>query len=191
MDLTRRMKNLIFTITTGRSGTVYLTELLRRNLPNGEVHHERFGYQDFSVETPDASHFMLFNSAGNVKQVQDFWEQKLVRNVQTSADWYVEISHVLSKAGLLENLHHLAGHAVHIVILTRNVEDVAWSFYNRFDFFNFGFTWLFSLDPRYPNKLVTSADLMKAGMRATRSGMYSRWRREPSTTSGSWQVCRT
>ena len=103
-------KTFIFTVTTGRSGTGYLTRLLSENLVDAEVHHERLGYQAFGVDTPDASHFTLFNSVGNVVQVQDFWRQKLT-----------EISHFNAKAGLIENLGGLHEHGdVHLIVLYRD-----------------------------------------------------------------------
>jgi len=33
----------VFTVTTGRSGTLWLAELLRRNLEDAVVFHERVG----------------------------------------------------------------------------------------------------------------------------------------------------
>lgn len=159
------MQRFVFTITTGRSGTVYLSDLLRANLAQAEVHHERTGYQDFGVETPDASHFMLFNSAGNTDKVQAFWEQKLARIAKLDAPIYVETSHFLVKAGLIENIAPLteAGR-VDLIVLTRDIEATLWSFMNRFDFANFGFTWLFYLDPRYPRKIVSYDAMQKHGM---------------------------
>lgn len=157
-------KQFVFTVTTGRSGTVYLTELLKLNLRDAEVHHERTGFQSYGVETPDASHFMLFNSVGNVAQVRAFWAQKFDRIAAGPRRWYVEASHFLAKAGLLENIHFLAGKGrVHVILLKRDPGKIAWSFYNRHDFANLGFTWLFALDPRYPNRIVDSAEFRKGG----------------------------
>jgi hypothetical protein len=77
--MAQHRRNFIFSVSTGRSGTAYLAKLLAANLPDAEIHHERTGYQNFGVHTPDASHFTLFNSLGNVKNVQDYWAQKLSR----------------------------------------------------------------------------------------------------------------
>ena len=148
-------KTFIFTVTTGRSGTSYLTRLLAENLIDAEVHHERLGYQAFGVDTPDASHFTLFNSLGNVAKVKNFWRGKLARVAQTPADLYAEVSHFNAKAGLIENLDVLREHGdVHIILLRRDPLATLRSFHNRHDFANLGFTWLFALDPRYPNKIV-------------------------------------
>ena len=157
-------KTFIFTVTTGRSGTGYLTRLLSENLVDAEVHHERLGYQAFGVDTPDASHFTLFNSVGNVVQVQNFWRQKLTRIAKTLADSYAEISHFNAKAGLIENLGGLYEHGdVHLIVLYRDPLATLRSFHNRHDFANLGFTWLFALDPRYPNKIVPADEHRKFG----------------------------
>lgn len=156
----------LFTITTGRSGTVYLTDLLKRNLTDACIFHERMGFQSLGVNTPDASHFTLFNSVGNTEKVQAFWQQKFDRDVKTPNEWYIETSHFLSKAGLMENIHLLKEHAdeIHIVHLRRHVFKTFWSYVNRFDFFNVGFTWLFTLDPRYPKKIIDSKPFLEHGM---------------------------
>jgi len=158
-------KTFVFPITTGRSGTVYLSELLRINLDGAEVHHERLGYLQLGVDTPDASHFTTFNSAGNVDSVQAFWQQKLDRIADSSAGIYAECSHFLAKAGLVENLHRLQGRgSTHLILLKRDPKKVYFSLLNRFDFANYGFTWLFYLDPRYPNVIVDSKPFRPHGM---------------------------
>lgn len=152
----------VFTVTTGRSGTVYLTELLQQNLVDVTVYHERTGYLNFGVHTPDASHFTTFNSIGNAANVRTFWQQKFERDLTTPTEYYVETSHFLAKAGLLENLDILEQQAadIYIIILKRDMFDILWSYTNRFDFANLGFTWLFTLDYRYPNKIVNPAPLV-------------------------------
>jgi len=156
----------LFTITPGRSGTVFLTQLLRENLSDALVFHERTGYGNFGIDTPDASHFMRFNSEGNSQHIKDFWHKKFTLIKNTSDLWHIEVSHFLSKAGLIENIHLLESFAeeVHIVIQNRDLLKMLWSYVNRFDFANFGFTWLFTLDPRYPNVIVNSEPFMKRGM---------------------------
>ncbi|MBV7380570.1 hypothetical protein [Maritimibacter dapengensis] len=158
-------RQFVFPLTTGRSGTVFLTELLRLNWIDAEVHHERLGYTQIGVESPDASHFTFFNSVGNVDHVRRFWAQKLERIAASDTVRYAEISHFLFKAGLVENITPLveAGE-VHLIILTRDPFKILWSYVNRFEFTNFGYTWLFALDPRYPNVLVNSAPFMEHGV---------------------------
>ncbi len=161
-----RRKRFVFTITTGRSGTTFLTDHLRLNLNNAEIHHERGeAFHSHGWHTPDASHFMRFNSIGNLPDVRDFWRRKLACTVYGSSETYVETSHFLAKGGLIENLDLLGTDAeIHLVHLTRDIFDTAWSLANRFDFYNLGFTWLFYLDPRYPKNLVPSEDFGKHGM---------------------------
>lgn len=150
---TNSSKQYIFPITTGRSGTVFLSKLLRENLPDADVFHERLGFLNFGVYTPDASHFTLFNSVGNVPKVRRFWQQKFQRDRQGAKSYHAEISHFLVKAGLLENIDLLDGQ-IHVVVLKRDIFKILWSYINRFDFYNTGFTWMFTLDHRYPNVIV-------------------------------------
>lgn len=155
----------VFTITTGRSGTSYLAELLARNVPDSRVWHERTSFGSFGIDTPDLSHFTLFNSVGNVSRVQGFWRRKFARDRKTDRSVHGEASHLLAKAGLLENIGMLTnnGATVDIVILKRDVADTVWSFYNRFDFVNNGLAWAFYLDAAYPNVIVNSAPFVGYG----------------------------
>lgn len=164
MPAASNARKFVFSATTGRSGTGYLAELLRRNLPDATVHHERTGYLSFGIDTPDTSHFTQFNSAGNVRPVREFWQRKHARLRAETGVWYVETSHLLLKAGLLENIGPLteAGE-VSIVVLTRDVADTVISFVERHDFANSGFTWLWTLDPRYPNKITAPGPLLDLG----------------------------
>lgn len=158
-------KRYIFPITTGRSGTVFLTELLKLNWPEAETHHERLGFQTLGLDSPDASHYTLFNSVGNVDRVKAYWDIKMARLRASKAETYAEISHFLFKAGLVENMAPLLEDGeVHLVLLTRDPFKIQWSYVNRFEFSNFGYTWLFALDPRYPNVMVKAAPFMEHGM---------------------------
>ena len=163
-DIERR-RRFVFTIAPGRCGTRFLSSLLERNLPAAEVHHERIGYRSFGVHTPDASHFTLFNSVGNVSAVREFWSRKLTALRYGNQPHYVETSHFLAKAGLVENLDLLGDEPeVHLIVLRRELFALAWSLANRMDFANFGFTWLFALDPRYPRIIVDPSPLDRFGM---------------------------
>jgi hypothetical protein len=84
------MTNFVFTMTTGRSGTLYPAQLLAQNLPDAECYHEIVGWDRFGVDTPDLSHMTLFNSQGNVEKVQAFWRSKLARIAATPRQLYVE-----------------------------------------------------------------------------------------------------
>ena len=65
-------KNYIFTITPGRTGTMYLAELIAQNTKDREVHHEILDYDAFGVDSPDLSTLTLFNSEGNITKVKNF-----------------------------------------------------------------------------------------------------------------------
>jgi hypothetical protein len=159
------MKNFLFTLTTGRSGTKYLAELLGRNLPHAECHHEICGWDRFGVDTPDVSHMTLFNSQGNVEKVRSFWRSKLGRVAATPQAWYVETSHLLMKAGLVENLAPLIEDGtVHLIALERDPYATIVSFRNRFDFWGKADRWLWYLDPEYPRNLVPSRELFAKGI---------------------------
>jgi hypothetical protein len=161
----KKMTHFVFTLTTGRSGTLYLAELLAKNLPDAECYHEITGWDRFGVDTPDISHMTLFNSQGNVEKVQAFWRAKLARVAATPRQFYVETSHLLMKAGLVENIAPLtAKGTVHLIALERDVLPTLLSFRKRLDFVHKGNQWLWYLDPDYPQNLVPSADLVKAGI---------------------------
>ena len=157
-------KNFLFTMTTGRSGTQYLTELLRRNLPDADCHHEILDWDRFGVDMPDLSTMMLFNAQGNVAKVREFWGKKLARIALTPRRFYVETSHMLMKAGLIENLAPLteAGR-VHLVMLERDPFATILSFLNRGDFASHGNQWIWYLDPRYPRNIVNALPAMERG----------------------------
>jgi hypothetical protein len=154
------MKKFVFTMTTGRSGTRYLARLLEQNLPDAECHHEIHGWDRFGVDTPDVSHMTLFNSQGNVEKVQAFWKSKLARIAATPREFYVETSHLLMKAGLIENLAPLTAEGtVHLITLERDPYATIVSFRERLDFLSRANYWLWYLDPEYPRNLVPSRDL--------------------------------
>ena len=46
------MTNFVFTLTTGRSGTLYLAQLLFQNLPDAECYHEIVGWDRFGPGNP-------------------------------------------------------------------------------------------------------------------------------------------
>ena len=151
-------KKFIYSITTGRSGSAYLTRLLEQNACDSTIYHERTGWQMFGEVTPDLSHAMLYNSVGNVERVKAFWDKKFRFDSSHDQPTYIETSHLLSKAGLCENLPKLATQAskIHLIVLKRDIFKIAWSLFNRHDFANAGATWIFYLDPRAPNTILNS-----------------------------------
>lgn len=158
-------KKFVFSITTGRSGTTFLAQLIDSNITDAEVHHERSGFEVAGYNTPSSSHMMQFNSLGNTVHVREFWEQKLNTIRYGKGETYVEVSHFLAKGGLLENIGLLGPDTdVDIVILQRDKLKIAWSLANRFDLYNYGFGWLFYLDPRYPKNIVSFDYFINFGM---------------------------
>lgn len=148
-------RKFLFTITPGHTGTTWLAELCKLNLPNASVYHEILGYDRFGVDTPDVSHMTLFNSVGNVAHVRSFWQRKAERVLAHSSEWYVETSHLLSKCGLMENIGHFSRHGtVYILCLDRELSPLVASMRRRGDMINKGDQWLWHLDPDYPRKLV-------------------------------------
>ena len=112
-------RKFIYTMTQGRTGTHFLTSLLAKNIAGATVHHEILGWDKFGVDTPDVSHMTLFNSKGNVRKVKTFWKQKLKRTIETETQWYAETSHLLMKAGLVENMPPLLEHGeVHFICIS-------------------------------------------------------------------------
>ena len=165
----KQREHILFCFSTGRSGTLYLSKLLSDNLIDAEVHHERTGHERMGLDSPDASHFMAFNSLGNTEHIRSFWRQKLNALRVGRGASYAETSHFPGKAGLIENLPYLAKEKlaqeksagdtplqIHVVYLYRDELEVAWSLYNRFDYYNRGWSWLFYLDPLYPRNIVNS-----------------------------------
>lgn len=154
----------IFTITAGRTGTEFLTELFKVNYPEAETHHELLGYDRFGVDTPDLSDLTQFNSVGNTPKVQAFWKQKLARIATTPAPIYVETSHLLSKSGLVENIGALAERGeVHLILLTREIHKMVISYLSRGDFGDYGNMWMWYLDPRYPRNILNPSSFVKGG----------------------------
>lgn len=162
-------KQFIFTITPGRTGTAYLSGLLKNNLSNAEIYHEILGYDKFGVDTPDVSHLTLFNSRGNVEKVKNFWRQKFDKICKSEASYYVETSHILIKAGLAENLQNLWHYGnIHFIILKRDIFKTVLSYRNRFDFYNKGNMWMWYLDPDYPHIILYPEPFLKIGI----NGIY-------------------
>lgn len=145
---------LIFTLTPGRTGSTYLAALLNQNLEHALVHHEILNYQAFGLDTPDISHLHQFNAIGNTPHVQQFWQRKFKRILEGDYATYAETSHILMKAGLVDNaIQLLKDHEVHFIILKRDLFKTLVSYHARHDFENVGNQWMWYLDPNYPRKL--------------------------------------
>jgi len=155
----------IYTITTGRSGTKFLSRLLNLNIAGAEVHHEFTGFPHFGRRTPDVSHLTTFNHVGNVPEVRSFWRRKFTEDSKSRARVYAEMSHVLAKAGLLENLDRSPpATRIDLIRLKRDSFETYWSHLNRFDFVHPASTWLFALDAHYPNVIIDATPYLNHGI---------------------------
>ncbi|MEM8648238.1 MAG: hypothetical protein AAGF86_18105, partial [Pseudomonadota bacterium] len=155
----------IFTIAPGRSGTAYTAELLQRNVPAAEVYHERMGPGQFGLHSPDISHMMRFNTEGNVEDIHQFWRRKVALIGSGVAPVYAEISHLLAKAGLMENIGLLCRTTrVDVVLLRRDITKTVQSFIARGDFINTGLAWAFLLDWNYPRRVIDPEPFRPHGM---------------------------
>jgi hypothetical protein len=153
-------------MTQGRTGTHYLTALLADNINGAIVHHEILGWDKFGVDTPDVSHMTLFNSAGNIPKVKAFWEQKLKRIIDTQTQWYAETSHLLIKAGLVENLEPLLMHGeVHFICVKRDITKTILSYLKDAHFANRGMWWMWYLDPGYPKNILPFKSFQNSGIK--------------------------
>lgn len=109
-------KRLIFTISTGRSGTAYLAKILCY-VPDVSSHHE-----------PKPKFSKVMRSVQQDKRIaHDFWiKKKLPRIAEDPASIYVETSHLFCK-GFIEALLDF-DIVPDLVILTRPYRQVALSF---------------------------------------------------------------
>jgi hypothetical protein len=145
-------KLAVFTVTGGRTGTHWLSKLFRDNLENAEVHHELLGPGKFGYATPGLAELCDFNQLGVTKLVQEFWARKFAMVELTEADVYVETSHQLCKAGLLEHLY-LCPCPVLIIVLQRDALKTI-SSYMKVGYRTNIDMWLWFLDPNYRGNIV-------------------------------------
>ncbi|MGW8178136.1 MAG: hypothetical protein ACWGQW_05075 [bacterium] len=145
----------VFTFTTGRSGTAWLAEFFRQNLPqDSTVLHEIFDPYAFGTVTPEVSTLMRYNEIGpSDPVVEAFWNYKAQTVHRAEGDIYVETSHVLCKAGLIDYIELFP--MPRVIFLKRDRKLVKASMQRRLDYINFGTIWLFYLDPRYGRNLTT------------------------------------
>ena len=152
---------IVFTLTTGRSGTRFLARLFKKNLHDAEVHHERSDVSDFNNHSPEPRHFLQYNNEGITPDLTDFWAKKLLALKYGTTGIYAEVSHFLAKAGLLNYLPLLHESKVHVICLKRDTFETAWSLANHFDFANTEFVRHSYLDPDYKRNLFNSPELKK------------------------------
>ncbi len=148
-------KKVVFSMSTGRSGTQFLAEVLRSNLPGSRVQHEYLAPHDFGVESPDIGVMRRFQAYGDMREVRAFWAQKLNRVFHCPAPYYVETSHALMKGGLIENILAWEDHPeVHLVTLERDIRKTALSMLHRAEMQNSGNVWLWYIDAKRGRSIV-------------------------------------
>ena len=152
---TQSPRQFIFTITAGRTGSHFLAELLAANLDEARVFDEIIGFGEYGRNTPDISHLAEFNSHGNSASIRAFWDQKMARILELETPTYVETSHVLAKAGLIENIDLLTQHGtVHLVCLRRDMVKSMINYERNHDFVHKTMWWAWYLDPHYPKNII-------------------------------------
>lgn len=154
--------NMVFTITAGRTGTTYLYQLLRLNMPNCVAYHERTGQGVFfGIHCPEVSTMADFNYTGMTERVKSFWlvklnlcMEELVANDRTH---YIETSHILWKAGLVDASTFMKNPRInwHFIYLKRDFMKTLLSYYHRFDFYNSTNLWIWYLEPKYARNMVS------------------------------------
>jgi hypothetical protein len=149
------MARYIFTVTTGRTGTAWLSKLIAGNTDFVSV-HEPLGIDDFGTQMPDIRTMRTFNEKGMTPVVSGFWQRKFESLSQFPA--YAEMNHTLAKCGLLEYLASAEHtHDVSILCIRRNWVDLCASFVSRHDFGNVTTYWQWYLDYRYARNIVNPA----------------------------------
>ncbi|WP_339136385.1 MAG: hypothetical protein WGN25_00660 [Candidatus Electrothrix sp. GW3-4] len=112
-----RKKRLIFTVTTGRSGTAYLASI--------------FGYARnvYSVHEPAPEFVKILRDVqGNPQLAKEFWlREKIPAILQAPTDTYIETSHLACK-GFLEALLELKI-TPDLILHRRSARDVARSMF--------------------------------------------------------------
>jgi len=151
---------LIFTLAAGRSGTMWLSNLLSQNFGIPTV-HEPLGASEYGTQMPDTRTLRQFNTYGMVAPVRAFWQRKFL----SMSDPHIETNHTLGKCGLVEALvqHGLDSHSK-IIILRRDLADQCLSYLMRNDFSNVGMEWQWFLSQDYPNIMVNPAPLQHLGV---------------------------
>lgn len=152
----------VFTITAGRTGTAWLTQLFDLNF-NCTAVHEYLQFGDIGLRSPDIGVMQAFNHWGNNDRVRAFWRKKL--SMLPKIDMYVETNHALAKGGLIENLDCLPNDIdVYFITMRRDWTKQALSYLNRYDFSNYTTVWQWYLDHRYALNMIPSDQLYAKGM---------------------------
>lgn len=151
----------IFTMTYGRSGTSYLSQLMGANVEQAIVSHELNSPDDWGIMSPDVSVMQRYNHYGVDLVVDFFWKRKnnIINDalVRLDKEHWIETNHQLAKAGLMDARDDESK----VIVLTRDPVDVAMSMLSRSDYKNMAISWLYYLDPRYPKNRTPVPDMSK------------------------------
>lgn len=155
------MSDLIFTLTSGRSGSAWLAKFLETNL-GFPVVHEPLGIDDFGNTMPDIRTMRAFNCRGMDEVVRGFWERKFSHIPEDKP--YAETNHTLGKCGLIEALTETPlRERAKVIVLRRDLAKQAVSYIGRHDFSNITLSWQWYLDHQYPNHITNAAPFLQMG----------------------------
>jgi hypothetical protein len=155
------MSRFIFSITAGRTGTAWITNLLGENLGIKSI-HEPLGIDDFGNQMPDIKTMRMFNERGLTDFVRQFWDRKFAGIEHF--DSYAESNHTLAKCGLLEYAAEFQKKNEFVFLcIRRNHADQCLSYVNRGDFRNITIEWQWYLNPQYRKKIVNPEPFLKMG----------------------------
>ena len=151
-----------FTVTSGRTGSAWLSAFLGENLGIHSI-HEPLGIDDFGLRMPDIKLMRTFNDRGNTDDVKNFWSRKL--DEIAAYPGYAETNHTLAKCGLVENLveHDICADTC-LIVLRRDFAKQCVSYLNRGSFLNITMDWQWHLSHRYRNNMVSFADFKDKGL---------------------------
>lgn len=156
------MSDLIFTLTSGRSGSAWLAKFLEANLAFPVV-HEPLSIDDFGNTMPDIRTMRAFNSRGMDEEVRGFWERKFSHIPLDKP--YAETNHTLGKCGMIETLAESPlREQAKVIVLQRDLAKQTVSYIARHDFSNATLEWQWYLDPNYPNHITNAAPFLKMGI---------------------------
>lgn len=161
----------IYSLNTGRVGSGSLYKTLNENNDNVSVYHERLTVHDHGIVTPDVGILRRYNELGLTDEVKSFWDKRQAIIEQEMIDkghiGYIEIAHMLSKAGLIdwlslkENKELLKN--VAFINPRRRPEAIARSFIERESFKRPESRWLWGVSPEYKSNLLDTSKFPDAG----------------------------
>ncbi len=152
------MSSYVFTVTAGRTGTAWLSDLIRLNSSMVSV-HEPLAIDDFGNQMPDIRTLRSFNERGMTPFVEAFWQRKFA-GLQ-GLPGYAETNHTLAKCGLVEFLADRGSDdEIYLLCVRRDWDRLCLSYVNRGDFRNVTINWQWYLDHRYRQRIIDPAPIV-------------------------------